>query len=214
MSTQTASFRLIDQRGMMAILSKRAVLRVSDIGQTMRFHIQGNGNVVPAMKWIKNADGSRTEKQEQALSASDGSPLYKRIYNVRANSQLAMQNPRNQAILAEAIALESAGDAEAASAKYNEYLNKVQVSFNVIINNNGRDKTFYDGQLAEGEVTLLTTANGQTVVLENVRVVAVAKLGAMPAFTLTDLLGAAAEKDPNDVFTPTQGATAGAAAGA
>lgn len=208
MSTQTSVRRLIDDKATMNIISKRGMIRLTDIGTTLRFHVQGNGNIIPAMKWVVGADGKRTDKQEQALSFDGVTPLMKRIYNIKANSQMAMQNPRNQALLADAMKLQADGREEEASDAFNAYLNATQVSFSYLLNP-GVEKTFYDGQLVEGEVTRLDTPNGSTIVLENVRAVAITKVGNTPAFSLSDLLGEGADKQvgPDDVFTPVKGAT-------
>jgi hypothetical protein len=175
------------------LIASRALLRNSQIGETVRFHIVGNGTLIP----VKTKDGA------QVMSANDGSPLYKTIYNVKANSQLAIQNDRNKEILKGAFETEQSGDDMAAHAAYNDYLNKIQVSFSVI-NNPGRvGVQFYDKQLVEGEVELITTERGQLLTITNVRPVAVEKLKAMPAFSLADLMGLDEKKTPtvNDVFT-------------
>lgn len=212
MSTLTTR-RNIDAKGAMAIVSKRSMIQLTDIGKTLRFHVQGNGNIIPAMKNTGRVDATGKNIQEQALSFDGKSPLMKRIYNLRVNSQMAMQNPRNQAILQAALQAEAAGNEDEASDLINQYLNKVQVSFSYLINT-GVVKEFYDGQLVEGEVTELKTDNGTTIVLENVRAVAIAKAVATPAFTISDLLGTSAEAaKPTDVFIPTAGATATTAAG-
>jgi hypothetical protein len=137
------------------------------------------------------------------MSFDGVTPLNKRIYNIRANSQMAMQNKRNQDILHAAVKAEAEGKTEEASALLNDYLNKTQASFSYLLNPGTANKEFYDGQLVEGEVSQVTTDKGTTVVLENVRAVLVAKVGATPAFTLSDLLGIDDSKkaDPKDVFT-------------
>lgn len=183
------------------IISSRAMVRQHQENQTVRFHIQGNGNIIP----VKDKNG----KQVMA-NGTDNIPLTKTIYGTKVNSYIAMVNPRNRQMLQDAVAAEQAGaDEFEVNAAYNAYLNKLQVSFSVI-NNPGRKQTvFTDKQLVEGEVKLITTDNGQLLTFENVRPVAIEKLNATPSFSLEDLMGLDAEGPKvEDVFTPIDGVPA------
>lgn len=200
MSTQSSSFRLT-AASVQSIIANRAIIRTSQAGDTLRFHVQGNGNTIP----VVTKDGAQV-----MASGTDNVPLLKTIYGLKCNSHVAMLNPRNQEILRTAYAAEAEGDEDTAHAAYNDYLNKIQVSFNVIINPGRKITSFTNGQLVEGEVALISTEKGQLLTLDNVRGVVVAKAGATPAFTLNDLMGVADEITPETVFTPTAGATADA----
>lgn len=177
---QTQSKLVFDAQRTQSLIANRAIVKNSQVGQTVRFHIVGNGNLVP----VKTKDGVQVMD-----NATNTVPLYKTIYNVKANSQLAMQNPRNQQILREAMQAESVGEVDKAHELFNSYLNKIQVSFSIIQNPGRSNVQFYDKQLVEGEVELVTTENGQLITMTNVRAVAVEKLAATPAFSLADLMG-------------------------
>lgn len=190
MSNSNANSLILDAIKTQNIIASRAIVKRSQVDGTFQFHVQGNGNIIP----VTTKDGA------QVMSSNGGSPLFKYIYNIKANSHLAMLNARNQAILREAMQAESAGDVELAHTKFNEYLNKIQVSFSVIINPGREPIRFHDKQLVEGEIQLVTTDNGELLTITNPRLVAVAKLGATPAFSLNDLMGVV-EPDPKDIFT-------------
>lgn len=200
MSNSNASSLVLDAAKAQNIIASRSLVKRSQVGETFRFHVQGNGNIIP----VRDKEGN------QVMSSGTDLPLYKTIYNIKANSHVAMLSVRNQAILREAMKAETDGDMETAHTKFNEYLNKIQVSFSVIINPGREPQKFYDKQLIEGEIELVTTDNGELLTISNPRAVAVAKLGATPAFTLEDLMGVD-PKTPETVFTET-GATEGAGA--
>lgn len=180
MSTQNTGSLQLTAQIVQNMISSRAIVRLSDVGQTKRFHIRGNGNIIA----VTTRDGA------QVMSSSNpNQPLVKKIFNIQANSHVAMLNERNRAILREAMQAESVGDMELAHSKFNEYLNRIQVSFSVILNARGDNAEFYNKQLVEGEIELVTTDNGQLLTISNARAVRVEKLAATPAFTLSDLMG-------------------------
>jgi hypothetical protein len=191
MSTNS-SFRL-SATTVQNIIKSRSIVKQqqAQMGDTVRFHIQGNGFTLP----VVDKTGA------QVLDRQTQQPLFKTIYGVKANSHIAMMNPINRAILTEAMKAETAGDEETAHNLFNQYLNKIQVSFSVILNHNRVNPTFYDKQLVEGECELITTDNGSLITMSNVRAAAVAKLGKTPEFSLEDLMGISNEEpNPEDVF--------------
>jgi hypothetical protein len=193
MSTNS-SFRL-DARTVQNIIASRSIVKQqqAQMGDTVRFHIQGNGFTIPVMD----------KTGAIVLDRQSGQPLSKTIYGVKANSHIAMLNPVNRAILTEAMKAETDGDEEKAHTLFNQYLNKIQVSFSVILNHNRVNPVFYDKQLVEGECELITTDNGSLITMTNVRAAAVAKLGKTPEFTLEELMGISDEQPTaEDVFQP------------
>lgn len=199
MATQT-NVRLLDAKATQSIIASRAIVRATQDGDTVRFHIQGNGNLIPVT----------TREGAQVMAAgTDNIPLTKTIYGVKANSHIAMLNPNNQKLLREAMQAETAGEMDDASKLFNQYLNKIQVSFSVIHNPGRKTVQFYNQQLVEGEVRVITTENGSLITMENTRPVAVAKLAQTRNFELADLMGLS-EDGPKaeDVFTPITGAEA------
>lgn len=193
MSTQNSRIS-ITSTSLTAIIKSRLLLKTVQVGETVRFHIQGNGVTIP----VKKADGSIV------LANGTNIPLTKTIYGAKVNSQVAMMNDRNRQMLKDAVEAEN-NDADEfeVSQAFNAYLNKIQVSFSILHNPGRAVVRFTDKQLVEAEVELITTDNGQLLTFTNVRPVAVAKLGTTGEFTLEDLMGLSADgPKAEDVFTP------------
>lgn len=195
MSTQL--FRLTST-SVQHMIAKRKILRLSDDKSFVKLHIQSGGNMLQV-----------TDKSGQPVLSSNGQPLMKVIYNVSANSHVAMLNPRNQEILKSALEAEKQGDEDAAHAAYNDYLNKIQVSFNILINPGSSIPKFAKNDLIKGTVQVVTTDNGQLITLEKVSAVEALDVMDTPKFTLNQLLGVSDEGPaPEEIFTPTTEATA------
>lgn len=196
MSTQ--SLRLTAQLAT-NIIAKRKILRISDDKSFVKLHIQSGGNIIP----VTDKDGN------PVLSTSSGQPLMKAIYNVSANSHVAMLNPRNQEIFRTAVEAEKQGDDDAAHAAFNDYLNKIQISFNVLINPGAAIPKFSKNDLIKGTVQVVTTENGQLITLEKVSAVEARDVMDTPKFTLNDLMGLVeAGPTAEEVFTPAAGTEA------
>jgi hypothetical protein len=176
------------------IIASRSIVKQqqAEIGDTVRFHIQGQGFTLP----VTDKTGA------QVLDRQTQQPLLKTIYGIKANSHIAMLNPLNRAILKEAMIAETAGDTEKAHTLFNQYLNKIQVSFSIVLNHGRINPVFGDKQLVEGECQLITTENGSLITMQNVRAVAVAKLAKTPEFSLSQLMDIDEEPAADDVFTP------------
>jgi hypothetical protein len=199
--SNTNSFLLTAQT-VQNIIASRSIVKQSQaqqgMEQTVRFHIQGNGFTIP----VTDKSGA------QVMDRQTNQPLFKVIYGCKVNSHVAMLNPINRAILTEAIKAETDGDTEKAHNLFNQYLNKIQVSFSVILNHNRVNPTFTDKQLVEAECQLIVTENGSLLTFQNVRPVAVAKLGKTPEFSLSDLMSISNEgPKAEDVFAPIEGVT-------
>lgn len=193
MSTQNSRM-LLSKSSVHSIIKSRALLKTVQVGDTVRFHIQGNGVTIP----VTDRTGA------QVMAQGTNIPLTKTIYGTKVNSQIAMMNTRNKKLLTDAIEAENLGSDEFEVTKaFNDYLNKIQVSFSVLHNPGRRVELFYNKQLVEGEVELVTTDNGQLLTFTNVRPVKTEKLGSTPEFTLEDLMGLSTDgPKAEDVFTP------------
>ena len=106
-----------------AIMNKRILVPASAEGKKVSFVIQGNGNDID----VKNKLGEFVQSVVE-----EGVVLQKRIFNLRANSQIAMRNPANMQLLKEGMIAEKAGNFDLAGEKFNAYLNAVQISFGVL----------------------------------------------------------------------------------
>jgi hypothetical protein len=199
MSTQSLASFILDAKAVQNIIAKRRIIRLTDADSVLKFEVQGNGNTIAVV-----------DKSGAPVLSNNGTgvPLTKTIYNIKANSHVAMLNPRNREILREAMTAETAGDVDTAHAKFNEYLNKIQVSFSVIINPGRTHTQFFNGQMVQGRVQLITTDNGQLLTLENVVAVRIEEAAKTPTFSLADLMGLDDKApDAQTVFTPLEGAT-------
>lgn len=166
--------RLIDTKGFMAILNKRKTLKTTHVGAQVVLTVQGTGQFLPKGYKYPGPSGI-TENQ-----------FDRTIYNLLANSQLSMLRPENAEILKNAIKAESAGDMEAATELFNEYLNSIQVSFSVIEPSN---RKFNSGDQVTAVVAEVANSAGvNQIVVNDVRYKAPVNVEAT-TFVLADLLG-------------------------
>lgn len=171
----------------LAILNSRKMISAGQIGQLIQTTIVGNGTIIPM-----------TDKEGNQVYDANKQPLFKVIYNAKLNSGIAQANERNKDILREAMTAFKAGDAETASEKINEYLNKVQVSFNVILSS-GQTAPFGPKEVVKGQVAMVTTENGSLLTLENVSAVAAVQAQSIKVDSFEALLGEeVAEGDDSD----------------
>lgn len=103
-------------------MRKRKTAPVSLIGKRVPLTIEGNGKV-----W----DVLNAAKEFVPSVIGDGTNFQKKIFNTRANSGIAMANPRNEAIKLAARKLELAGDVLGADKLYQQFLRAVQLDFSV-----------------------------------------------------------------------------------
>ena len=159
------------------IMNKRQLVPISKIGKgAITLTIQGNGNVIDVL----------TKDGEQVGSITDGTPLQKKIFNTKANSEMAMKNERNGKLLRDAIRAEKAGETTKADELYSEYLNKVQFSFSVLLPSAVADKLSSNVEIS-GKVQQVTTDNGSLITLDpsTISVLAPEQLGST-SFSLPD----------------------------
>ena len=170
MSTRTP----IDAARTIAIINSRLPISRTHVGQQVMLSIQGAGTFQSA-------------QQQEAKTPGQKAYFDKYIYNLKANSTEAMSRPENKAILKEGMVAEANGDTATADAKFNEYLNTIQVSFNAIAREGVRK--FEDGDMVTAVVEEADTKTGhKAIVVNNVRYKAPAQVEKVK-FSLTDLLG-------------------------
>lgn len=147
---------LLNKDAIVRIMNKRALITKALVGRKVLLTIQGNGTVVDVL----------TKDGDPVMSITDPDVvLQKKIFNVRANSEVAMSNSRNKQILKDAIAAEKAGDEQAAHELYNDFLNKSQVSFGVILPSAIADKLGNGVDIA-AKVELISTENGELLTID------------------------------------------------
>lgn len=191
MSTNT---RLINQKSLVSIIKKRTSVPTAKVGRKAIFTVQGDGNVID----VKRADGSLV------VDETTSEVLQKRIFNLRATSQMSLSNARNVQLLKDAIAAEKAGDMEAAHDLYNDFLNKTQMSFGIILPSATADK-LSSGVEISATISLVETENGQLLTIDpsSISVMAPEVLGSV-AFDIDALLGEdEAEETAEEVLVET-----------
>lgn len=114
--------RLINKSGVLAIMNKRIPVGEQSIGKKVLFTVQGNGTTVD----VKNAAGELVQSVVEP-----GTVFQAVIFNLQANSGLAMKDARHKAESAAGLAAERAGNPEEAHKHFSAFLNGVQMSFNV-----------------------------------------------------------------------------------
>jgi hypothetical protein len=103
-------------------MNKRLFAPEALVGKTVSVTIEGNG-----VKYdVKNKAG---EFVESVLGG--GAIFQKMIYNLEANSEIALNNPANKALKSAARAAETAGNTDEAHELYQQFLRKVQMDFSV-----------------------------------------------------------------------------------
>lgn len=142
-----------------SIMQKRQTIPAEAVGKRVKFLIQGDGNVIDVLDKEGNVVQSVVEP---------GTVLQKKIFNLRANSALAMQNERTRAHILEAIKLEKAGgeeNLEKAGEKFNDYLNSTQMSFGVLLPSPLIAKLHAGVEIA-ATVEKVTTENGSLLTID------------------------------------------------
>lgn len=167
--------RAVDSKLVIAIMSKRALLKLSDAGSLMQFIIQGVPQFLPkGHKYVTNG-----------VARENG--FDRTIYNLRASSAIAMAD--NKALFSEALKAEGAGEVEKAHDLFNDYLNATQISFSIIENDRGTTRKFQNGDVVKAIVgtAINQTTNATSIIVDNV--VAVAAVTAAPVrFSVEDLM--------------------------
>ena len=145
----------LTKKSVARIMNSRKVVTEQHVGQTVTLRIQGDGNVIDVTD--KNGDFVASE--------STGEVLQKKIFNCKANSQMAISNSRNAALALEAINLDAAGDAQGADKAFSDFTNACQLSFNVLLPNSKASK-LADGVEFTAEVIKVTTDNGSLLTID------------------------------------------------
>lgn len=148
--------QLLTMASVAAIINKRTPIAESNVGRSTVLTIQGRGNVLDVL----NKEG------EFVVSASTGEILQKKIFNCKAVSRLALKNERNVKLMQDGIAYEKAGDAAKADECYVEFLNKVQLSFGVLLPSAVADK-LDNGVEISAKIQRVDTEKGSLLTLDS-----------------------------------------------
>lgn len=139
-----------------AITKKRGTIHEAQEGQRVIVTVRGNGNVI---------DVARKNGELVLQAGTTDTVLRKKIYNVVANSAVAMSNTINRELIQEGYKAEKAGDVQMAADCYGAYLNNTQVSISILAGHK-LWKTLQDGDDVQGIVQLIEGPNGQVLTLD------------------------------------------------
>lgn len=184
MSTTTQTNRPLTSTSVRSIMTKRDTVQAAHVGKKVVFTIQGDGNVIDVL----NKAG---EVVLSTIAGYEGTVLQKRIYNLKANSVLAMTNPRTRQFMIDGLAAEKAGKAEQASELFNQYLNACQLSFGVLLPS-AIVENLSNGVDIAAKVIEVTTENGSLLTIDpsTISVKAPEYLDAGTSFNIDDFLPA------------------------
>lgn len=152
MSTTNSAQRKLDQTAVAQILSSRRTFGPLDAGKTQIVDIQRDATLMTAAQqagWDKEAG------RPAAKSYFD-----KHVYNLKATDSTLVQKHIN--LFKEGVQLESAGDIEGASEKYNEFLNACQVTYNEIVNATDPEPRFRAGDEIKVKLAMVASEQGNS----------------------------------------------------
>lgn len=177
-----------------AIMQKRITVPQDAVGKRVKMQIQGDGTIID----VKRTDGTLVTS---TVPGYEGTVLQKKVFNVRANSAVAMSNERTRQFLIEGLAAEKAGETEKASELFNQYLNATQISFGVLLPS-AMVNRLYNNQEISGRIELVTTDNGSLLTIDpsTISVVEAETFGTT-VFNLDDFI-----KAEETAATPAEGA--------
>lgn len=115
------------------IMNSRKTVELSNVNASMKLKVSGT----PKYGWYNDTLGKNVD-----------------IYSLNANKATVLDSEWFADTLAEAVALEAAGDTKKAGELFDELLNKAQMSFN-IINDKGTAERFVKNQPVIGTIELV-----------------------------------------------------------
>lgn len=176
--------RLMTLASVKSIMQGRIAIPADAEGRTFSFTVQGDGNVID----VKNKAGELVESVVEP-----GTVLQKKIFNTRANSQLAMSSSRTQSYLAEGRKFEAAGDAVKADEAYNNFLNACQITVGILLPSAIAGK-LANGIRFSGTVTKVTTENGSLLTVDPTSIAVLApEIASKTVFNIEDFEAPASE---------------------
>ena len=179
MSTQTQN-RPLTSASVRSIMTNRQPVKTDDVDETVILRIQGDGNVID----VKDKAGNLVMS---SIKGQEGVVLQKKIFNCKAVSHLAQQNPRTRQFMTDGLAAEKAGKGAEASELFNQYLNATQLSFGVLLPSAKAD-LLRDGVKISADIIQVTTENGSLLTIDpsTISVQAAKKLEASTSFNIAD----------------------------
>lgn len=161
--------RTLTSSAVKAIMSKRSTIPAEAVGKRVKFIIQGDGNVIDVTDKAGNVVRSITDTDLV---------LQKKIFNLKANSGLAMQNERTRSYIKNGLVAEKLGADGKVHGEINgvtgdytahqwlsAYLNSTQISFGVLLPNSVLAKLTGGVEIA-ATVQKIDTDNGSLLTID------------------------------------------------
>lgn len=149
--------RQLDSKQVFTIMNRRMAVPADKVGKNVRLTIRGNGNTID----VKNKAGELIQSVVEA-----GTLFQKVIFNLDANSGIAMKSLLNKDLSTAAIKAERAGDKETASKLFSDFLNAVQMSFSVPTTAKALLAQLGDRVEIIAKVVMVTTENGSLLTID------------------------------------------------
>lgn len=190
----TTPQRQINGASVNQIMRKRNSLPVAMVGKKVVFTVQGDGNIIDVLDREGKVVLSTIKGQE-------GIVLQKKIFNLKANSELALRNERTIGYLKDGAIAEKAGDADKAHELFNNFLNATQVSFGIILPSAIAD-ALGNGVDIAATVIQVDTPNGSLLTIDpsTIMVKQPEVLDHGTSFDVAAFLGAPANEPATDQF--------------
>lgn len=148
--------RQLNKKAVVNIMNKRVLITEAHVGKKLLFTIEGDGTIID----VKTKDGELVQSVVE-----EGTVAQKFIFNLQANSGIAMKNEQTRSLSAEGLAAEKAGNATLAHEKFGDFLNKTRMSFNVFTTSSIVGK-LHDRVDISARVTKITTPNGSLLTID------------------------------------------------
>ena len=155
----TTNTRLLSSTSVKSIMNKRKNIASSAVGgPKQNLTVDGNGNVID----VVDKDGNLVSS---SIPGYEGTVLQKKIFNLKAASQLAMSNARTRGYFVEGLKVERAGDKQKAHEFFRQYLNATQISFGILLPSATADMLANGVDIA-AKIQLVTTENGSLLTID------------------------------------------------
>lgn len=154
-------------------------MRLATEGAQTVLMVQGDGTLITAADQKASDIAAKREVRKQYFDSY--------IHNLNANSMEAVSRADNKQLLKDAMAEEAAGNAETADVMFTQWLNNVQISFNVIADASRRK--YANGDQVKVTLGTAVTKAGHTAIVIDKHAYVAPVVVAKQKFDITELAG-------------------------
>ncbi len=180
-----------NSQSVVGILKTRTLITKAHIGMSVRMFVASNGTTIP----VKNKAGEYVMSRN---AGEEGVGLNKTIFNLKANSDIAIRSAYTREILMDGIKAEKAGEMDEAHEHFTNYLNKVQISFALLDNHRLLSEIGTGAEIA-ATIVEIETENGKLLSIDpaTIRIMQPIVVG-KTNFDLDALLGIGMDDEEGD----------------